>query len=177
MAANHSLTSVNTEMVLIFSNKFVNNTATEQLSGVSQAAGTALNAVSSIIGVPVKLQGLTSDNPLAFSQQEVVETVTSMDGNLYGGFLASAGIIEVDVTFIAGSESLQTLQQIVNVMKLQRETMVVSGTMHIPSLQETYTLDNGYLINYKTIPTHGRILENIPVKFRFSSAQLSASIQ
>lgn len=175
MAANRTITSVNTKLSLIFSNSWANTTATDALGGVSQTAGMALNAVSSLIGVPLELECLTSDNPFSFTQQTVAETQSSIEGKLYGGYLATASNIELTTTFIAASDSLTTIQAIVTIMKTQRETMNVNGTMIIPSLHKTFALNDGFLIDYQAIPSHGKTLENVKCTWRFTSATETSS--
>lgn len=174
MAANRTITSVNTKITLIFTNPWANTTATDALGGVNEAAGMALNAVSSLVGVPLELECATSDNPFSFTQQTLVETQNSIEGIMYGGYQAGAGNIELTVTFIAASDSLATLQAIARIMQTQRETMKVNGTIIIPSLQKTFALSDGYWINYHQIPSHGRILENVPCTFRFTKATETA---
>lgn len=165
MSANKTITSVNTKLTLIASNPWANNTAADALG-----LGTGItNMISPLVGTPLTLEGMTSDNPFAVSQQTMVETATSLEGNLYGGYLATANIVELTIAFLAASDSLATLQSLAKVMQAQRETMKFNGTMIIPSQGKTFNLNNGYWLDWQAIPTHGRILQPVPCKFRFES--------
>ncbi|CAI3933368.1 phage tail fiber protein [Commensalibacter communis] len=175
MAAKRTITGVNTKLSLIFVNPWANTTLTDAASSVSTVAGTVVNATSSLLGVPLELEALTSDNPFTFTQQHMVDTQVSIEGNMYGGFLASAMNVELTATFIAASDSLATLQQIAQIMATQRETVKVSGTMILPSQQKTYSLNDGYWINYQQIPSHGTVLQPVQAVFRFTSAILVTS--
>lgn len=165
MSANKTITSVNTKLTLIASNPWVNSTISDTL-GVGSAV---TSLVSPLVGVPLSLEGMTSENPFTIGNQNMVETATSMEGNLYGGYLATANIVELTITFIAASDSLATLQALAKVMQVQRETMKFNGTMIIPSQGKTFALNNGYWLDWQSIPTYARILQPIPCKFRFES--------
>lgn len=175
MATNRTITAVNTKMSLIFTNPWASTTATDAASSVSSVAGAVVGATSSLLGVPLELEGLTSQNPFTFTQQHMVDTQVSMEGDMYGGYLAGAMNVELAVTFIAASDSLATLQQIAQIMATQRETVKVEGTMIIPSQNKTFSLNKGYWIDYQSIPNHAHILENVTTRFRFTSATLTAS--
>ncbi|CAK7192382.1 hypothetical protein COMNV_00578 [Commensalibacter sp. Nvir] len=165
MSANKTITAVNTKLTLIASNPWVNSTAADAVG----LGSTVTSLVSPLVGVPLSLEGMTSENPFTFGNQTMVETATSMEGILYGGYLASANIVELTITFLAASDSLATLQALAKVMQVQRETMKFSGTMIIPSQGKTFNLNNGYWLEWQAIPTHGRILQPVPCKFRFES--------
>lgn len=165
MAANRTITAINTKLTLIASNPWMNNTAADAVGLGSTATG----FVSPLVGVPLSLEGMTSDNPFSFSHQTMVETATSMEGNLYGGYLATANTVELTITFIAASDSLATLQALAKVMQVQRETMKFNGTMIVPSQGKTFSLNNGYWLEWQSIPTHAKILQPIACKFRFES--------
>lgn len=165
MAATKTVTSVNTLLTLIASNPWANNTAADALGLGSDVTG----LVSPLIGVPLNLKGMTSDNPFDVSQQTMAETVTSMEGDLYGGYLATANVVELNIVFLAAANTLSTLQSLAKVMQVQREVMKFNGTMIIPSQGKSFNLNNGYWIDWKSIPTHGRILQPVPCRFRFES--------
>lgn len=172
MPVNHTLTTVNTKLTLIASNKFINNTAANALG----LGSTLTQAISPLVGVPLELEGFTPENSMAVSQQTMAETKPDLRGNLYGGFLATSKIIELNISFVAASESLTTMQTLAEIMSMQEEVMQFNGTMVLTSLQKTFTLSNGYWIDYKSIPTHGRLLEDITCRFRFESAQQTADL-
>lgn len=165
MAANKTITTVNTKLTLIASNPWVNNTVADKTG----LGATASGFVSPLINVPLSLEGMTSDNPFGFSRQTMVETATSMEGNLYGGYLATANVVELTITFVAASDSLATLQSLAKVMQVQRETLKFNGTMLVPSQGKSYNLNNGYWLEWQTIPTHAKILQPVPCRFRFES--------
>lgn len=175
MAANRTVTAINTKLSLIFTNPWATTTATDAASSVSGVAGTVVNAASGLLGIPLELEALTSQNPFTFTQQHMVDTQVSIEGDMYGGYLAGAMNVEMVVTFIAASESLAIMQQIAQIMATERETVKVSGTMIIPSQKKIFSLNDGYWIDYQTIPTHGTILEPIATRFRFTSATLVTS--
>lgn len=172
MAANKTITAVNTKLTLIASDPWANTTAADAVGLGSLATG----LVSPLIGVPLSLEGMTADNPFSFSQQNMVETATSMDGSLYGGYLATANTVELTIAFVAASDSLATLQALAKVMQLQRETMKFSGTMILPSQGKTFSLNNGYWIDWQSIPTHAKILQPIHCKFRFESVDETVEV-
>ncbi|CAI3941726.1 unnamed protein product [Commensalibacter communis] len=165
MPANKTITAINTKLTLIASNPWANTTASDALGLPSAVSG----FVSPLVGVPLSLEGMTSDNPFTMGNQNMVETATSMEGNLYGGYLATANNVELTIAFIAASDSLATLQSLARVMKVQRETMKFNGTMIIPSQGKTFALNNGYWLEWQSIPTHAKTLQPIPCKFRFES--------
>lgn len=172
MAANRSLTTVNTVLTLIATNPWANTTAADALGVGSTVTG----FVSPLVGVPLQLTGITSDNPFDISQQTLVETQTSLEGHLYAGYLAGANIVELNISFMAASDSLATLQTLAKIMQMQRETMKFSGTMNLPSQKKTYALNNGYWINWKAIPTHARVLQPVPCQFRFESVDQTSEV-
>lgn len=172
MAVSRTITAVNTKLTLIASNPWANSSAAD----AAGLGSTATGFVSPLIGVPLSLEGMTSDNPFGFSHQTMVETATSLEGNLYGGYLAGANVMELTITFVAASDSLATLQSLAKVMQVQRETMKFNGTMIVPSQGKTYNLNNGYWLDWQAIPTHAKILQPVPCKFRFESVDETVEV-
>lgn len=172
MAINRTITSINTKLTLIASNPWVNNNIADKVGLGSTASG----FVSPLIGVPLSLEGLTSDSPFKFSSKSLVETVTSFEGTVYGGYLPDAHQVELEINFVAASSSLAILQSLAKVMQVQREALKFNGTMIIPSLGKNYNLNNGYLTQWQAITNHQKTLSAVPCKFIFESVDETVEV-
>ncbi len=110
-----------------------------------------------IYDTPVQLQGYATDAAFETAAAEAVEVMKGVDGKMSSGF--TPFMTEQTVNLQADSASNLVFENIWNTQKTAREVYPVSALISLPSLGRKYTLINGALRTYSSIPGSRKVLQ------------------
>jgi len=103
------------------------------------------------------LQGYMADAAFATERVEPTETVMGIDGNLSGGWRPVA--VQQTISLMPDSPSYIIFENWANAQNAQREVMIASATILIPSLGKIYTCTKGFLSGAKMMPDAGTVMK------------------
>ena len=114
-------------------------------------------SVPGVFTTPVRLQGFSADNIYDTPETETVQTAMGVDGRLSGGFVFNP----VDQTFTiqADSETNAFFETWAARMNTQKDVYVAEGTTRLLSVNTSYVMRRGFLVNAHLVPAAARILQ------------------
>lgn len=169
LTPEHSITSVNSTLILTASNPFVTST----LANVGGVVTDIANIGADILGVPISFQLMTSEDAIQTEPQTVADYMVALTGEIAVGYLAKATIAVVNANILANSQTITNINRLVDLMAAQREALRFSGILNMPSIRTKYNLTNGALLQTKQIPDHGTMLRPITLRFVFNYSKTS----
>ena len=110
----------------------------------------------------VRVQGFASDDAFTFASIEIGVGQMGVDGRFSTAYTPAAK--PQDITLQADSPSIDVFDTIYSYSETQRERVLLSGVITVPSVGKSYTLSNGVLVNYTPVPDHKRTLQ--PQRFQ-----------
>jgi len=135
---------------------------------MSQQDLTAANSTFSIsipdlYTVPQILQDFVADNPFSTSDIEVAETVVSLEGHLFAGYVPNP--ISQSITLLPngglGNDSAGILVDWIQAQRTSKGIFRANANITAPSLGKVFILTNGVLKTGKVIPDARRIYQAI----------------
>ena len=110
-----------------------------------------------IYDTPVQLQGYATDAAFETAAAEAVEVMKGVDGKMSFGFVPF--MTEQTVNIQADSSSAIVFETIWNQQLTDQEVYPCSALISLPSLGRKYTLTNGVLRTYSSIPGSRKVLQ------------------
>lgn len=128
-------------------------------------------SISGLFDSPVTLQQWSADRAWETDAVDIAELQLSVDGILAAGFIPY--LIPQSLMFMASSPSIAIFEQWAATEVANQEKLTATGIISIPSVNEKYTLTQGYLTSYVATPAAGKVLQ--PRTFRLTWAAVSGA--
>ncbi len=118
--------------------------------------------VTTLYLTPQTLQGYMAD--AAFEQEgvDIAETVLGVDGILSAGWVPQA--YTQTISLMPNSPSSVLFETWAATENTLQDKLTANATITLKSTGRKYSLQNGYLTNYKPIPDAGRVLKGRPFR-------------
>ena len=133
------------------------------MSTLTSANSVFTLTVAPLYPVPVRIQGYAADDMFASEEVEMVETSMGADGHLSGGYTPYK--VPLEFTLQADSASNIVMDLIADYQDMQREVLVFSASIMIPSLSMVYVFSNGYFRKSSPMSSAKKTMQ--PRKFGF----------
>lgn len=130
-------------------------TLTATTRGVQTGLSTSLGAYSSILGIPVTLEGWAADNAFSTEAVESSIIVLGVDGKAHTGWVPYT--VSFNISLMPDSDSQSFIDQLAMIERTMRESLSLSSVLAIPSTEKKYYLTNGVLSRITPIASHGRV--------------------
>ena len=123
---------------------------------------TSANSVFTIVvpglfPAPVQLRGYAVDKAFATEAIDLAEVQMGVDGRMTAGYTPNP--TKMTVSLQADSPSKALFMAMIQSTKTTREVFYISGSISLPSTQESYTLTRGILSNVKQLPDAQKVLQ------------------
>lgn len=119
-------------------------------------------AVPPVFAVPQTLKGFSADTMFTTEALENVELVQGVDGELSGGFVFNP--VPQNIEIMPDSDSLGLFEAWYNYQLTTQETVTASGSIVIPSVGKSYTMQKGFLSSYMPIVDAKKVLQAVRIR-------------
>lgn len=127
------------------------------MASISSANAVFQLAINGLFVIPQQLQGFTATDMFDMASSSSVEATKGMDGKLSGGFKPPDYI--QTITLQSDSESVTLFEVWFQAMSAARDVFFANGVVHFGSIRRGYTLVNGLLTGYDSMPAAGTTLK------------------
>ncbi len=158
---NRSITSANSRLSIILQS---NGVATDLA-----VTDTVLSAFADIVGIPLVLEGWAADQAFSTAAVTSAEVVQGVDGQKHAGWVPS--LVTLSGNVMPDTDTAANLGRIFQAQRMMRETFIVTGTLIVPALARSYSLNKGTLTQNVPIPAHNRVQAAQTFQIVFESAE------
>jgi hypothetical protein len=137
---------------------------------------TSANSVFTIVAaglfpVPVQLQGYSSDRAFMTEALDLAEVMMGIDGRMTAGYTPNP--VRQTITLQADSPSRDIFTTIIQATKTFREVYYLTGSITLPSTNESFALTRGILVTVQQMPDAQRVLQPIDYSITWESINRS----
>jgi hypothetical protein len=125
--------------------------------------------IPGVFNTPFQVQGFAADDMFTTDPQKPVEVVMGVDGKLSGGYVKHQIVQKIKLS--ADSPSLPYFDQWLLAMDTGLDAYIAQGRITMPGNGAEYTLNNGYLTQYKNVPDAKKLLQPQEMEITWESIQ------
>lgn len=114
-------------------------------------------SAAGVFSTPQTLQGYAADDAFTTEAADIAETVLGVDGILNFGWIPF--MVDMSIMIMPNSLSSTLFDQIVAAEAQNREKVILSATIQLPSIGQKYNLGNGTLKKYPPVPSARKVLQ------------------
>jgi hypothetical protein len=123
--------------------------------------------VAGLYPAPQQLIGYSADKAFADDAIAIAEENMGVDGRMTAGYVFSP--TPMTITLQPDSPSRTIFQTIIQASKTLKDVYYLTGTITLPSTQESYTLTRGVLKTVKQIPDAAKVLQPLEYQLVWES--------
>lgn len=128
------------------------------MASITSANSVVTLSAAGLFPVPQQLQGYSADRAWENANVTMTESIIGVDGKKSTGYVFQ--LVEQTYVLMPDSPSRPGFfTPLINTMRQTRETIVLSGTIDLPSTGESFICNNGSLKTAPPMPGAGRMLE------------------
>jgi len=127
------------------------------MASITSANAVLMLGVNSIFPVPQQLQGFAADDIFDIDPLEAAEVMMGVDGTLSGGFIYVP--VKMKIALQADSPSNFIFETWWKSQKQIVDVYFATATVTLPSVNKTYSLNNGLLTTYPSTSNAKRVLQ------------------
>lgn len=127
------------------------------MTSLTGATATIYLSITGLFPTPVKIEGFAADDVFSMDDMQVVETLRGVDGKLSGGYVYAD--IRQRFSIQADSPSAALFDTWFNAMQVARDTFTATGTTNLTALGTNWTMQKGFLRNFKPIPDVKKLIQ------------------
>lgn len=128
-------------------------------------------AIGTIVPVPQKIEGFSSDAAFAFDDETIAEIVAGIDGNMSAGYVYTP--TPQKITIMPNSRSYDLFALWRSTQKTLQEIVYANGSLSLPAIGVKATLTKGVLTVLKAAPTVAKTLQ--PIEYTITWESVTAS--
>lgn len=132
---------------------------------ITAANSTAILIVEELYPSGVTLEGYSTDQAITQGEETLGVTRMGMDGQMVGGYTPSIKV--VNLTFEPSSNSISVMDTIYKATQTNKKPYKCRLLIEIPSIQKTYTYNNGIMVTGKAMPDLKQVLDPMNYGFNF----------
>lgn len=136
---------------------------------ITSANAVLILSAQGVFNTPQQIQGFASDDVYSVDPLEIAETSMGVDGQLSAGFVYNP--VKVGYSLQAGSASIAIFDALYIQSRKTQSIYFLNGSITLKSTGVKYSLVNGVLTTYATMPDGGKILK--PRKFNITWESVS----
>ena len=138
---------------------------TQALGNITSANAQLYLTVDELYPAGIPLQNFSADSMATSDDMEISQVRMGVDGGMAAGYVANP--YAVTITLEASSPSLETMQSILQAMKVNKRTYECSLILVIPATGQVHKWSHGVLTNGNPVPAPKRVLDPTSWKFAF----------
>ena len=138
---------------------------TQALGNITSANAQLYLTVDELYPAGIPLQNFSADSMATSDDMEISQVRMGVDGGMAAGYVPSP--YTVTITLEASSPSLETMQSILQAMKVNKRTYECSLILVIPAAGQVHKWSHGVLTNGNPVPAPKRVLDPTSWKFAF----------
>ena len=138
---------------------------TQALGNITSANAQLYLTVDELYPAGIPLQNFSADSMATSDDMEIAQVRMGVDGGMAAGYVANP--YAVTITLAASSPSLETMQSILQAMKVNKRTYECSLILVIPAAGQVHKWSHGVLTNGNPVPAPKRVLDPTSWKFAF----------
>lgn len=138
---------------------------TQALGNITSANAQLYLTVDELYPAGIPLQNFSADSMATSDDMEISQVRMGVDGGMAAGYVPNP--YTVTITLEASSPSLETMQSILQAMKINKRTYECSLILVIPAAGQVHKWSHGVLTNGNPVPAPKRVLDPTSWKFAF----------
>lgn len=138
---------------------------TQALGNITSANAQLYLTVDELYPAGIPLQNFSADSMATSDDMEISQVRMGVDGGMAAGYVPNP--YTVTITLEASSPSLETMQSILQAMKINKRTYECSLILVIPAAKQVHKWSHGVLTNGNPVPAPKRVLDPTSWKFAF----------
>lgn len=132
------------------------------MGSITSANSTYSLTVNSVYPTAQILVGYAADDAFSSDAVDKASVVMGVDGRQSAGYIFNP--VAQTITIMPDSPSLEIFTNWINAMDAIREILKCTANISLPAIGKKYTLTNGVLVNYKSLPDVKKTLQPVPYK-------------
>ena len=138
---------------------------TQALGNITSANAQLYLTVDELYPAGIPLQNFSADSMATSDDMEISQVRMGVDGGMAAGYVPNP--YTVTITLEASSPSLETMQSILQAMKVNKRTYECKLVLTIPATKQVHTWTHGVLTNGNPVPAPKKVLDPTSWKFQF----------
>ena len=138
---------------------------TQALGNITSANAELYLVVDELYAAGIPLTNFSADSMATSDDMEISQVRMGVDGGMAAGYVPNP--YTVTITLEASSPSLETMQSILQAMKVNKRIYECKLVLTIPAAKQVHTWTHGVLTNGNPVPAPKRVLDPTSWKFAF----------
>ena len=138
---------------------------TQALGNITSANAQMYLDVDELYPAGIPLTNFSADSMATSDDMEISQVRMGVDGGMAAGYVPNP--YTVTITLEASSPSLETMQSILQAMKVNKRIYECKLVLTIPAAKQVHTWTHGVLTNGNPVPAPKRVLDPTSWKFAF----------
>lgn len=132
---------------------------TQALGNITSANAQMYLVVDQLYPAGVPITNFSADSMMTSDDMEIAQVRMGVDGGMAAGYVANP--YAVTITLEASSPSLETMQSILQAMKVNKRTYECKLVLTIPASGQVHVWSHGVLTNGNPVPAPKRFLTRL----------------
>lgn len=138
---------------------------TQALGNITSANAQMYLVVDQLYPAGVPITNFSADSMMTSDDMEIAQVRMGVDGGMAAGYVANP--YAVTITLEASSPSLETMQSILQAMKVNKRTYECKLVVAIPASGQVHVWSHGVLTNGNPVPAPKKVLDPTSWKSQF----------